>query len=180
VWWRLQIADLGSARSAASEGYHWAEQPEPGGGGHGRGSVRFRDLPGVEGLRCSCAGTMQCARSVDRRCARCRQQRHTRCTLTPISFTIHWYPVPSHHALQVRALSAAAPHPAHMPHLDAEDGGPVRLHDLYVRLGENPGFEAPLAQLFSVEMVRHCWSCRSRLQVYAGDCRLPLCSLSLL
>ena len=49
--------------------------------------------------------------------------------------------------LQVRALSAAAPDPAHMPHLDAADGGPVRLHDLYVRLGEALGFEASLAQI---------------------------------
>ncbi len=36
----------------------------------------------------------------------------------------------------VKALSAAAAHPAHMPHVDAEGGGPVRLRDLYVRLGE--------------------------------------------
>lgn len=45
--------------------------------------------------------------------------------------------------LQVRALSAAAPDPAHMPHLDAADGGPVRLHDLYVRLGEPLLAQAP-------------------------------------
>ena len=30
VLWPRQIADLGSARSAVREGYHWVEQPEPG------------------------------------------------------------------------------------------------------------------------------------------------------
>ena len=75
-----QIADLGSARSAASEGYHWAEQPEPGGGGHGRGSVRFRIFQGLRGPRVypkEVYPKERCALSPDHRCARCRRQRTT-------------------------------------------------------------------------------------------------------
>lgn len=109
-----QIADLGSARSAASEGYHWAEQPEPGGGGHGRGSVRC-NFPRVERLSCARKGADEVYPITGPQSARCRQQRFTQRTSpnyhSPYTITLN----PSTASAGARAVSGGARPRAHAP-----------------------------------------------------------------
>ena len=81
--------------------------------------------------------------------------------------------------MQVRALSAAAPDPAHMPHLDAADGGPVRLHDLYVRLGEALGcrVSGTVACLLSLQQRAVFAEHEPAERTSAGAGWLPFCLL---